>query len=135
MDAEVTQMCCVFDPKDTDGHKMTYIISVGWEKKIHIWADEKEEEVVATKILPQNDQSGHADDIMSTTYCLDNNLIYTGSHDGTLIAWNFETGYIKYYLHSMDPTCTSKEYIKESKSVDVLLIMNERKKLLSMTAD
>jgi len=36
---------------------------------------------------------------MSAIYCLKNNLIYTGGHDGTLISWNFETGYIKYYLH------------------------------------
>ena len=64
-----------------------------------------------------------------------NNLIYTGGHDGTLIAWNFETGYSKNYLHEHDSTCTSKNYIQESKSVDALVIMEERDKLLSMTAD
>jgi hypothetical protein len=26
-------------------------------------------------------------------------LIFTGGHDGTLIGWNFETGYIKKTLH------------------------------------
>ena len=116
---------------------MSYIISVGWERKIHIWADEKEEEVETTKILPQNDQTGHKDDIMSAVYCLKNNLIYTGAHDGTLIAWNFETGYSKSYLHSHDPSCTSKEgkHIEESKSVDQLLILENRQKLVSMTAD
>ena len=62
----------------------------------------------------------HMDDIMCVTYNRDNQLIYTGGHDGSLIAWNFETGYIKYYLHELDPTCMSKNgnYILESKSVD-----------------
>jgi WD40 repeat protein len=126
----------VFDEEDEEQEDMSYIISVGWGRKIHIWADEKEEEVETTKILPQGDQSmGHNDDIMSAVYCLKNNLIYTGGHDGTLLAWNFETGYMKYQLHEYDKSCTSHNYIKDSKSVDMLLILNERSKLLSMTAD
>lgn len=55
---------------------------------------------------------------MSVIYCPQNNLIYTGAHDGTLIAWSFETGYIKQYLHDFDQTCTAKDYIQQSKSVD-----------------
>ena len=128
-------MVCVFDPNDTEDRKMPHFISVGWDKKIHVWPDEKGEEVETNKILPQNGQLGHKDDIMSAIFCNFNDLIYTGGHDGTLIAWNFETGYIKHYLHEKDPTCTSEEYIKDGKSVDKLLILEERKKLLSMTAD
>jgi len=78
---------------------------------------------------------GHNDDIMSAVYCLSNNLIYTGGHDGTLLAWNFETGYMKYLLHEYDKSCTSVNYIKESKSVDMLIILEKKEKLLSMTAD
>jgi hypothetical protein len=52
VDKEVTSMYCVFDPKDTEGLKMTYILSAGWDRKIHVWADEKEEEVETCKILP-----------------------------------------------------------------------------------
>jgi WD40 repeat protein len=62
-------------------------------------------------------------------------LVYTGGHDGSLIAWNLETGYSKYTLHIYDKTCQSENYIRESKSVDKLLILEKRKKLLSMTAD
>ena len=62
-------------------------------------------------------------------------MIYTGGHDGSIIAWNFETGYSKYKLHDNDPSCTSKNYIEDSKSVDHMLILTERKKLLTMTAD
>lgn len=36
---------------------------------------------------------------MSLVYCRQNGLIYTGGHDGTLIAWSFETGSIKKTLH------------------------------------
>ena len=32
----------------------SHIISVGWDKKIHIWKDEKTETVVTTKVLPQD---------------------------------------------------------------------------------
>lgn len=55
---------------------------------------------------------------MSAVYCFSNNLIYSGGHDGSIIAWNFETGYSKYYLDDYDKTCKSENYIKESKSVD-----------------
>jgi len=74
---------------------------------------------------------------MSPVYYPKNNLIYTGGHDGTLIAWNFETKTRKHSLHENDPTCTSKDYLKDGKSVDKLLILDSRKKpkLVSMTAD
>ena len=60
---------------------------------------------------------------MSLAFCKTNQLIYTGGHDGSLIAWNFETGYVKYYLHDIDLSCMSKtgNYIKESKSVDCVI--------------
>lgn len=61
---------------------------------------------------------------MCVAYNRENQLIYTGAHDGSLIAWNFETGYIKFYLHEHDPTCQSKSgnYILESKSVDCVCL-------------
>ena len=136
IDTEITELVCVFDPDDAETQlKMSYIISVGWDKKIHVWADEKEEEVTSTKILPQGGQEGHKDDIMSAVYCLKNTMIYTGGHDGSIIAWNFETGYSKYKLHDNDKSCTTKDYIKDGRSVDQLLIMDVRDKLLSMSAD
>ena len=60
---------------------------------------------------------------MSLAYCRTNQLIYTGGHDGSLIAWNFETGYVKYYLHDYDASCMSKsgQYILEGKSVDCVI--------------
>jgi hypothetical protein len=60
---------------------------------------------------------------MSLVYCRENNLIYTGGHDGTLIAWNFENGYIKYLLHDCDKSCISDSYLKDSKSVDCVSLI------------
>lgn len=136
VESEITGVCCAFEP-DSEQEKMAHIIAVGWDKKIHIWADEKEEEVACNKVLPRNDQKGHIDDIMCVAFNRVNQLIYTGGHDGSLIAWNFETGYIKYYLHEMDPTCQSKSgnYILESKSVDCILILYEKELVVSVSAD
>ena len=85
---------------------------------------------------------------MCVAYNRENQLIYTGGHDGSLIAWNFETGYIKYYLHELDPTCMSKSgnYILESKSVDCvrkyiiskniqILILFKKSLIVSVSAD
>jgi hypothetical protein len=55
-----------------------------------------------------------------------------------LIAWNLETGYIKYYLHELDPTCMSKSggnHILESKSVDCIIILYKKSMIVSVTAD
>lgn len=126
---------CVFDPEDVESQlKMSFIFSVGWDKKIHIWADEKEEEVETSRILPRDGHEGHKADIMSATYCLKNGMIYTGGHDGSIIAWNFETGYAKYKLHENDKTCVSNN-IMDGKSVDKLIILDVRDKLMSMSCD
>ena len=145
VDSEITGVVCAYEPKEEDEEgeeeeqeKMAHVIAVGWDKKIHIWADQKEEEVVCNKILPRNEQRGHSDDIMSVAYNYQLNLIYTGGHDGSLIAWNFETGYIKNYLHELDPSCTLKnggDYILQQKSVDCLLILYKKEILVSVSAD
>ena len=62
MDSEITAVANTiqFDPDaDSENQKMSHVITVGWDKKIHIWPDEKEEEVETCKILPKNEQKGH----------------------------------------------------------------------------
>ena len=67
---EITKLVCMFDPaeadlKEEDKKKKTYVIGVGWDRRIHIWQDDKEEVVETLKTLPQNKQQGHQADIMS----------------------------------------------------------------------
>jgi hypothetical protein len=52
VDSEITGVVCAYD-SPTETEKMAHIVAVGWDKKIHIWADEKEEEVVSVKTLPR----------------------------------------------------------------------------------
>jgi len=47
----------------------------------------------------------HESDITSICYCKNGNLLFTGSQDGSLVGWNFETGQKKFELHENDPTC------------------------------
>jgi hypothetical protein len=48
----------VFWNTSPEAEKMAHVIAVGWDKKIHIWADEKEEEVNCCKVLPRSEQRG-----------------------------------------------------------------------------
>jgi WD40 repeat protein len=55
VDSEITALTCVFDPEDEKHEKTASIIAVGWDKKVFIWEDEKEEDVLTDKILPKNE--------------------------------------------------------------------------------
>lgn len=62
----------MFDPEEADALEedrtsKVYVIGVGWDRKIHIWQDDKDEVVETLKTLPQNKQQGHQTDIMSCT--------------------------------------------------------------------
>lgn len=141
-------MVCIYDPENAEGpeenEKMSHFVAVGWDRRLRIWQDDRaceDENITASRDLPNRDlvsnttSGGHGDDIMSSIYDVKQNLVFTGGHDGTLLAWHFETGFIKYYLHDMDPTCCSKNYIHDSKSVDTLAIMTKKRILLSGSAD
>jgi WD40 repeat protein len=115
---EVTALVSVFDRKDEE--KPSFFVAAGWDRRLRIWPDDKESEeenVPASRDLPTKysatnaTQQSHGDDIMCATYDFDNNLVFTGGHDGTLLAWHFETGFIKFYMHTQDDSCTDKFYI------------------------
>jgi WD40 repeat protein len=72
---------------------------------------------------------------MSCTFDIETLLIFTGGVDGTLIGWNFETQFARYYMHEWDPTCVSENFIRDSKSVDSIVIMDFKRLLISMSAD
>jgi len=104
---------------------------------LHIWPDLRGEEdsIVVIRDLPKEKSVQHAVDIMSCVYDLKTNLIFTGGHDGALLAWHFETSFRKHVLHDSDPTCMSKNYVSDSKSVDCLVIMEQERILLSGSCD
>lgn len=102
--AEVTDLCFVYDSNNPNMN-MGYVLSVGWSKKVYCYLDEKEEIIYENNIMPPSDQGiKHDDDIMTVTYSAQDNLVFTGSHEGKLIAWNFETKRAKYELHLEDKT-------------------------------
>ena len=70
------------------------------------------------KTMPDNPSTGHQEDIMSIIYYSKYKMLFTGAHDGTIISWNFETKSRKNCLSDNDPTCTSKNFIEDGKSVD-----------------
>lgn len=72
---------------------------------------------------------------MSCTFDIHEKLIFTGGVDGTIIGWNFDTQFARHEMHKWDATCTSVEFIADSKSVDALIVMDEKRILLSMSAD
>ena len=54
---ELTKLVCLFDPKEADlleddKTKKSYIIGVGWDRKIHIWQDDKGQEEETLRTLP-----------------------------------------------------------------------------------
>lgn len=140
---EITSLLCVFEANDLN--RPSFFVAAGWDKRLKIWPDDRtsdEENVYCSRDLPNGylanntkNQLTHGDDIMSACYDSMNKLIFTGGHDGTILAWHFETGFIKYYLHQQDPTCTSDKHILDAKSVDSLHIMKNQSVLISATAD
>lgn len=140
---EITSLLCVYEASDLD--RPSFFVAAGWDKRLKIWPDDRaseEENVPCSRDLPNGylanntkNQLTHGDDIMSACYDTQNKLIFTGGHDGTILAWHFETGFIKFYLHQQDPTCTSEKHILDAKSVDSLFIMKEKSVLISATAD
>ena len=86
--------------------------------------DEDEDDAVACRDIPAKGKPYvHHNDIMSCCFDLKNLLIFTGGVDGTIIGWNFETSFPRYHLHQWDETCTSDNFIADSKSVDSLVIL------------
>ncbi len=125
--------------------KAPYFLAVGWDKKLHIWLDpahgddqggEEEDDRVPCRDLPAvNAPDVHTQDIMSCTFDIQTLLIFTGGVDGTIVGWNFETSFARYRMHEWDDTCCSPNYIKDSKSVDAIIVMDFKRILISMSAD
>ncbi|XP_069487207.1 cilia- and flagella-associated protein 337-like isoform X2 [Ambystoma mexicanum] len=81
-----------------------YIISVGWDRRIHIFPDQPDELVPEGKRSQSewsnNMVNGHKEDILSVSACPPN-LLATSSYDGEVLVWNLISGHILCHLHSL----------------------------------
>ena len=113
VDSEITALISIYDPEETKV-KTAQFLAVGWDKKLHIWEDpasvenqSPEEEQNWCKDWPnKTSPQVHQFDIMTCTFHLKTTLIFTGGVDGTLVAWNLDTGFARYHLHQRDDTMT-----------------------------
>ena len=154
VDTEITCLISIYDSEvklsnylnEQPRVKNPCFLAVGWDKKLHIWDDpalknddgpdgEEDKPHCCTDIPANTAPYLHHYDIMSCTFDLKNLLIFTGGVDGTIIGWNYETKFARYYLHQWDETCTSENFTADSKSVDCLVIMKKERLLISMSAD
>lgn len=71
-------------------HRKAFVISVGWDRRIEIYLDSKEETQFNQRPKPswQDDvRSGHKADILCIAQCTPH-LLATGCYDGEIIIWN-----------------------------------------------
>ncbi|XP_069098438.1 cilia- and flagella-associated protein 337-like [Pleurodeles waltl] len=79
-----------------------YIISVGWDRRIHIFPDKQDENALKGR----NSQSewsnkmvnGHNEDILCVSSCPPN-LLATSCYDGEVLVWNLISGHILCHLN------------------------------------
>ena len=117
-----------------DPDKTPTIVSTGWNRRIYFWPDSKEETIYPSKSLPLTKAIVHNSDINDITFSLKYNMIFTGAADGTLVAWNLETGGFKHFFHEKDPTCLSDNPSRDGKSVEQVMVLNESGAIIAITA-
>ncbi|XP_078533773.1 cilia- and flagella-associated protein 337-like [Lissotriton helveticus] len=79
-----------------------YIISVGWDKRIHIFPDQQDENA-SERRKSQSEWSnkmvnGHNEDILCVAACPPN-LLATSCYDGEVLVWNLISGHILCHLN------------------------------------
>ncbi|KAJ8368500.1 hypothetical protein SKAU_G00085280 [Synaphobranchus kaupii] len=87
-------------------NRNTYIISVGWNRRIDIYFDSAEDlhHVQSPQPPWQDDlKSGHKEDILCVAQCPPS-LLASGSYDGEIIVWNLVSGHVQCRLVAPLPT-------------------------------
>ncbi|XP_041726824.2 WD repeat-containing protein 49-like [Coregonus clupeaformis] len=89
-------------------HRNTYVMSVGWDRRIDIYSDSPDEPHHIQKPQPswQDDlRRGHIEDILCVAQCPPS-LLATSSYDGEVIVWNLVSGHIQCRFASrLQPDC------------------------------
>ncbi|CDQ97542.1 unnamed protein product, partial [Oncorhynchus mykiss] len=89
-------------------HRNTYVMSVGWDRRINVYSDSPDEPHHIQKPQPswQDDlRRGHIEDILCVAQCPPS-LLATSSYDGEVIVWNLVSGHIQCRFASpLQPDC------------------------------
>ncbi|KAJ8280145.1 hypothetical protein GJAV_G00051030 [Gymnothorax javanicus] len=89
-----------------NANRSTYVISVGWTRRIDIYFDSPEDPHHVQGPQPpwQDDlKSGHKEDILCVALCPPS-LLASGSYDGEIIVWNLVSGHVQCRLWPPLPT-------------------------------
>uniref|UniRef100_A0A3B3R332 WD40 repeat domain 95 n=1 Tax=Paramormyrops kingsleyae TaxID=1676925 RepID=A0A3B3R332_9TELE len=74
-------------------NRKSYVMSVGWDRRIHVYP--------VSVFL-----SGHKDDILCMALCPPT-LLATGSHDGEVLVWNMVSGHLQCHILTPSPPDSS----------------------------
>ncbi|KAM6960527.1 cilia- and flagella-associated protein 337 [Aplochiton taeniatus] len=78
-------------------HRNTYIMSVGWDRRINIYRDSPEDPHHFQRPQPpwhDDLENGHKEDILCIAQCPPS-LLATSSYNGEIIVWNLVSGHIQ----------------------------------------
>ncbi|KAJ8256464.1 hypothetical protein COCON_G00186160 [Conger conger] len=105
-------------------NRNTYIISVGWNRRIDIYFDSAEDPHHVQGPQPpwQDDlKCGHKEDILCVAQCPPS-LLASGSYDGEIIVWNLVSGHVqcRFTTPVLDDCDPSEDVDRSALSLDFL---------------
>ncbi|XP_048836649.1 WD repeat-containing protein on Y chromosome isoform X2 [Brienomyrus brachyistius] len=113
-------------------NRKSYVMSVGWDRRIHVYPDSPEDIFHIQKPLPpwpDDLRSGHKDDILCMALSPPT-LLATGSHDGEILVWNMVSGHLQCRILTPNPpgcVYNAPSYV----DISVLSILFLRNRLLN----
>ncbi|XP_073779939.1 cilia- and flagella-associated protein 337 isoform X1 [Danio rerio] len=105
-------------------HGNTFVISVGWSRRIDIYLDSKEETQFIQRPTPswQDDmRNGHKEDILCIAHCTPH-LLATGSFDGEIIVWNVVSGRIQCRFQTPQSQKISSSHVQNTSVLSLIFL-------------
>ena len=104
--AEITGVCYVAANSAEE-----YVVGVGWDCQVSAWLDNRNASgnlVQAISRAASNNFSGHTDDVLAVAFGPPSYLV-TGSYQGAIIVWNFDSGMLRHSLRDVYRSRSSVE--------------------------